>query len=297
MAAETPSVDVTVRESSYKVQTLNQQDLDRNFCLATTNILKWMQAARMDFPWMQAGYTGLSKVEPPAPRRMLMASQMVRLERPGILSEAVGHEVLVQCEVGTIGKSSVEFRYQIFFDERLAGTAVCTMIVVSGTPGNFKPSPVPDPLRRLAATEVSADQTALTQSLATISKQPVEGAYVYGFTIRYSDEDVNKHANHSATARFFDDAKETVAYDESADPALRAAARQQLQAIMVTYGAETRAGDQCEVRVTLAEPGVLDLWVFRVAPNSWGGQAGVVSRGRLVCGDAEQQQPTKKARL
>ena len=39
--------DVTVRKITYAVQALNQQDLDRNFALATSNVLKWMQAARM----------------------------------------------------------------------------------------------------------------------------------------------------------------------------------------------------------------------------------------------------------
>ena len=41
--------DTTAREWGYTMQTLNQQDLDRNFALATTHIVKWMQAARMDY--------------------------------------------------------------------------------------------------------------------------------------------------------------------------------------------------------------------------------------------------------
>ena len=38
--------DNTVREWSYTMQKLNQQDLDRNFALATTHLVKWMQAVR-----------------------------------------------------------------------------------------------------------------------------------------------------------------------------------------------------------------------------------------------------------
>ena len=36
--------DNSVREWSYTMQKLNQQDLDRNFSLATTHLVKWMQA-------------------------------------------------------------------------------------------------------------------------------------------------------------------------------------------------------------------------------------------------------------
>ena len=39
--------DNTVREWSYTMQKLNQQDLDRNFSLATTHLVKWMQAVRI----------------------------------------------------------------------------------------------------------------------------------------------------------------------------------------------------------------------------------------------------------
>ena len=41
--------DNTVREWSYTMQKLNQQDLDRNFALATTHLVKWMQAVRAIF--------------------------------------------------------------------------------------------------------------------------------------------------------------------------------------------------------------------------------------------------------
>ena len=43
--------DNTVREWSYTMQKLNQQDLDRNFSLATTHLVKWMQAVRARLFW------------------------------------------------------------------------------------------------------------------------------------------------------------------------------------------------------------------------------------------------------
>jgi hypothetical protein len=104
--------DTTAREWGYTMQTLNQQDLDRNFALATTHIVKWMQAARMDMPWLGAGYKNLNQLEPPLERRLLVGSQMVRCASPGILTQAVGNEVVTQCEVGSIGNTSMEFRYR-----------------------------------------------------------------------------------------------------------------------------------------------------------------------------------------
>ena len=41
------SFDTTVREWSYTMQELNQQDLDRNFSLATTHIVKWCVLCRV----------------------------------------------------------------------------------------------------------------------------------------------------------------------------------------------------------------------------------------------------------
>lgn len=276
-------VDVTVREREYRVQALNQQDLDRNFSLATTHLFKWMQAARMDMPWMQPGYRGLSLVEPPAPRRMLVASQIVRLVQPGVLSEAAGAEVVISCEVGTVGRTSLEWRYRISFGDRLVATGLTTMIVTSGVPGSFKPSPVPEDLRKLAAPGESKDRAMLTRSLAALPKDPPAGAYTYAFTVRFSDEDVNKHANHSALARHFEDAREVLLADEESPPALRAIARQQLADILITYDAESHARDRCEVRVASSAPDILDMWVVRLEAARPGAGAGLIGRGRLCC--------------
>lgn len=65
---------------------------------------------------------------------------------------------------------------------------------------------------------------------AALKECPTEasdGAYTLPLAIRHSDEDLNKHANHSAYARFFEDAKEVIMIDEDAPPALRAVSSSQ----------------------------------------------------------------------
>jgi len=281
-------VDTKVRIREYRTASLNQQDLDRNFSLATTHIFKWMQAARMDLPWMGPGYRYLGWLEPQMPRRLLVGSQMIRTVRPGILSTAIDNEVRVSCEIGAIGKTSIEFRYQVFFGQSLAATGCTTMIVVGGTPGNLKPTPVPEAIRGLASAEGDEDRKFLLASLDALPKAPSSGAYSLPVVVRYSDEDINKHANHSAMARFFEDAKETILADESADPVLRLLAGMELSAVMISYAAEARALDSCEVKVSSSE-GALDMWVLRTSENRWGGKPGLIARGRVLVGGGTLQ--------
>jgi len=273
------SFDVRKRENEYKVQTLNQQDLDRNFALATTNIFKWMQAARMELPWMQAGYRNFCEVEPKMTRRLLVGSQMIRLIRPGVLAEAVDNEVTTRVEVGDIGRTTLEFRYNVFFGEKQVASGCTVMIATAGTPGNFKPAPVPDDVKALASKNESSDGKFLKDSLAAMPKEPPADAYSTEVVVRYSDEDVNKHANHSAQARFFEDAKEIVLNDPSANPALRGIAEQQLEAILISYAAEVSALDRLVVKLAVAADNVVDVWVTRTEPKP-----GLVSRGRMICG-------------
>lgn len=279
----TPTALAT-RAHEYAVQALNQQDLDRNFGLATWQILKWMQAARMELPWMQPGYRGLSLLEPQMTRRMLVGSQMVRVVKPGALSDAVNNAVRTYCEVGAVGQTSVEFRYKIFFGEHIVATATTTMIVASGTPGNFRPSPVPEAVRALAADDEGADRTFLSDGLARVPKEAPRNAYSHAVLVRFSDEDMNKHANHSALARFFEDAKEDISFDEAANSTLRRLAEMRLAAIQIAYIAEIRALDSLVVKVSPAERGsCLHLWAYRKNTNRFGGKEGLVARGCIVC--------------
>merc|ERR1719350_822339 len=217
----------------------------------------------MALPWMGAGYRFLSLLEPRIPRRMLVASQILRMEHPGVLTEVVGREVTTSVEIGAIGRTSIEFRYRIFFGEDLACTGCTTMIVASGEPGHLKPSPVPEALRSLAKPDGGEDREFLAEGLASLAKLPPAGAYAVPMTVRFSDEDYNKHANHSAMARFFEHAREAILADEAAPPELRAAAEQQLQAVLIHYQSETRALDAFEVAVVCSSDGVLDMWAMR----------------------------------
>lgn len=287
MAAE--GVDTSVRVSEYRASVLNQQDLDRRMCLAPTDILKWMQAARQDYPWIGPGYRQLSLVEPAMTRRMIVASQMVRTVAPGALAAAVDRAVTVRCEVGAIGKTSVEFRYKVFFDGELACTGCTNMINVAGPPGSLKPSPLPEALRGLASPQAEGEDRAMLQAgLRALPEAPPAGAYRCPLDIRFSDEDVNKHANHSAMARFFDDAKEQLLLDEAADPRLRQLAGQRMTAILVSYAAESRALDSCEVAVAAAADGTaLDVWVTRLKAGRYGSAPGLIARGRIVLGGGQ----------
>ena len=120
---------------------------------------------------------------------------MVKTLRPGILAEAVDEEVTTLCEVGSIGNTSIEFRYRILFGEREVATGCSLMICVGGTPGNLKPSPVPDDIRGLAAEGGGEDKTFMQAALKECPAEAPDDAYTLPLMIRHSDEDLNKHAN------------------------------------------------------------------------------------------------------
>ena len=149
-------------------------------------------------PWLGAGYKNLNQLEPPMERRLLVGSQMVRCARPGIMTEAVENEVNTLCEVGSIGNSSIEFRYRILFGDRQVASGCALMICVGGTPGNLKPSPVPDDIRGLAAEGGGEDKAFMQAALKQCPPEAPKDAYTIPLMIRHSDEDLNKHANHSA---------------------------------------------------------------------------------------------------
>lgn len=149
-------------------------------------------------PWLGAGYKNLNQLDPPLQRRLLVGSQMVRCVYPGILTEAVGNEVVTLCEVGSIGNTSIEFRYRIQFGDRQVATGCTLMICVQGTPGNLKPSPIPDDIRRMAAEDGGEDKAFMQAVLNDCPREAPDDAYTMPLMIRHSDEDLNKHANHSA---------------------------------------------------------------------------------------------------
>lgn len=270
--------DVRQATNDYTTGVMNQQDLDRNFGLATSHLFKWMQAARMDLQWVQPGYRAFSELEPKLTRRLLVGSQMIRLASPGILVNASDSRVVTRVEIGDIGRTTIEFRYKIFFDSQQVGVGSVTMIAMAGSPGSFKPTPIPDDVKPLGGKEPSPDAKYMKDALANMPKQAPSDAYATSVIVRYSDEDINKHANHSAQARFFEDAKEIIAADAGADPALRAVASQPLEAVLISYAAEARATEELRVKVTRSAHDTLSVWVERVQPNP-----GLVARGQMVC--------------
>jgi len=273
--------DVNKRINAYRVQKLNQQDLDRNFCLATANLFKWMQAARMELPWMQAGYRAFGLLAPAMTRRLLVGSQVITLVKAGALSEAVDREVTTFVEVGDVGQKAIEFRYRIFFDSELVATASTVMIVVAGTPGHFKSSAaVPEDVRALGSKEKGKDHMLMKETFKSLAKEAPSDAYAAEVVVRYSDEDVNKHANHAAQARFLEDVKELISHDEVASASLRAISQQHLEAIMISYTPfEVSAMDHLTVKVSSSIAGALDVWVYRTHANPV-----LVARGRMICG-------------
>lgn len=232
----------------------------------------------MDLPWVQAGYRALSEVEPPMGRRLLVGSQMIKMVKPGILAEAVDNEVTLRVEVGDIGRTTVEFRCKIFFGRHHVADGSVVMILAAGTPGNFKPSIVPEDVKALAAGDPSSNAKFMKETLAAMPKDAPLDSYTTRVLVRYSDEDVNKHANHSAQARFFEDAKEIIMHDANASPVLRDIAQQQLEAIMISYSAEVSAMDSLHVKASPSSTRGIDVWVYRTDPKPT-----LVARGHMIC--------------
>lgn len=257
--------DVTEREHEYLVQRLNQQDLDRNLCVSTSSLFKWMQAARMELAWLQAGYKNLSHVEPQLPRRLLVASQGLRIIRPAALSEGLHRSVLTRVSIGKVGKTSMEFRYEIFFEADKVADGCTVMIFATGPPGSFTPTPVPEDLKALAAEGLDASPAELSRS---VPDQVPANAYRTRASVRFSDEDLNKHANHSAQARFFEDAREELISDTQAPPELRRLASGHTEALAITYLSEAHALDELGIFLAPSkEPLALDVWVQRTQPD------------------------------
>eukprot|EP01062_Namystynia_karyoxenos_P072304 TRINITY_DN6835_c0_g1_i1.p1 TRINITY_DN6835_c0_g1~~TRINITY_DN6835_c0_g1_i1.p1 ORF type:complete len:313 (+),score=86.17 TRINITY_DN6835_c0_g1_i1:95-940(+) len=256
--------------TSFRVGVINQEDLDRDFSLAFSSVFKWMQSARMRMPWVGVGYRALSAEEPPLARRLVVKQQVLRTH-PGALAEAGGKDIVVECRLGAVGKSSVPFTYRLLADGQEIGTGEVVMICVAGQPGALKPSPVPQRVRDLSAASVAAAPPRPAPRLPDVPKQPPitgasadslrgAGAFAYHMTVRYSDEDVNKHANHSASARFVYDAKAALA---AARHPYSEIAQRPAQIMLLEYVRESRAGDQLVVHLGHCPGGGLYVHITR----------------------------------
>ena len=121
MADSSTSTKHAEQTAKYVQTNLNQQDLDRDFRLSPAALFKWMQAGRMSLPWVGAGYVGLSAEDPPESRRLVVRAQMVCMH-PDALDNAATHDCITHCDVGVVGKSSIELKYRINYGPRQVPT-------------------------------------------------------------------------------------------------------------------------------------------------------------------------------
>lgn len=200
---------------------------------------------------------------------------------PGALAKAPDADVSILVSLGSVGRTTVEFRYRISFNGELVGTGCVLMVCVSGTPGNFKPSPIPERVRRLAPTDTYGDRAFMQRGLQEVPKEtppPSSGSFTYSMVVRHSDEDTNKHANHAAYARFFEDAREVAAVS---DHLVGEIARSgDLNDMMIEYVSEVRAMDHCDVVLSPSKgaegSGAIDVHVYRT-----NNKKGLLARGRM----------------
>ena len=76
--------------------------------LTTGTLLRLMQAPRMDLPFVGPEYSFFSEQEPVKRRRLVVKTQMVRME-PGALQAAAKAKTLkVTVDLGQVGGSTIE---------------------------------------------------------------------------------------------------------------------------------------------------------------------------------------------
>lgn len=275
---------------------VNQEDLDRNLALSNATLFKWFQSARMRLPWVGAGYTDFSKEEPAMMRRLVVKTQMVKME-PGKRAEAPNKVVTSKVTVGNIGGTSIEFRYDVLFDGVKAGTGCVLMIAVGGVPGSLKPSPVPTRVKGLGDPEnVQTFKPFMLEMAGKVAKpkagEPLPASsndvFLHKVVVRHSDEDVNKHANHSAYARYFEDARE-ILIGQGKHPLAKEMVGD-LDTVIIEYGAEATADDVCELRLTKGDgKGTVNVLMHKVGTGGDHSFAPCLPEllvsGSMICGN------------
>jgi acyl-CoA thioesterase FadM len=200
---------------------------------------------------------------------------------PGALDGAATHDVVTHCDLGVVGKSSIEFKYRINYGNQQMGTGIVNMVNVGGVPGALKSSPVPDRVRGLAAAEESSDRKLMMSVLNEMPKDGPAESFVYNTKIRFTDEDVNKHANHASYARFFEDAKWSLRHEMALDNEghkLSAIASRPLVGMVIEYAKEARANDEIEVKLSSRDGASLDVHLYRTNTDA----PGLLVRGHLL---------------
>ena len=246
---------------TFTIPSINQEDLDRNFSIPMASLFKYFQSARMRLPWVGAGYASLSSETPQETRRLVVKTQMVKCD--ATLRETVANkDVNVVVNLGSIGRTTCEFRYTIKFNDEIVGNGVVLMVCVTGEPGSLTPSPMPERVRSLAPKDDATEKKFMLDKSKIVSNMEIPKAsdclFVHKLFVRYSDEDVNQHANHSAYARYTQDAITNARAND-------VIFSDQIQTMILEYNAEARANDICEVRlVKLEEEGDIAVFIIRL---------------------------------
>ena len=113
-----------------------------------------------------------------------------------------------------------------------------------------------------------------------------QNSYTRELLVRYSDEDCNRHVTHARYAEYFEDVKEALAADHAAPEQLRLVASRGMQRIVISYIAEARALDVCEIKVGSSCENALDLWIYKMNDSS--NSPSLVTRGRVYTGGGER---------
>jgi len=249
---------------TYEAGEINQEGLDRNLELPCSTLFKFFQSARMRLPWVGAAYHDFHNEDPvDEMRRLVVKSQGISLTEAAFVTSPLNKVVRTQVQLAEVGKTSIEFRYNVYFDNILVARGCAIMVNVTGPPGGLKPSPVP---RRIADMAPTAEPTShhlaskaeLRKALAaplpaTVPKDPL--AFETTFVVRFSDEDVNKHANHTFLIRLVED---TLACAQATQGKVAALAKffiyNKVVGIAMEYLHEAHALDVVRVQLTERPP-------------------------------------------
>lgn len=201
---------------TYEIGEVNQEGLDRNLELPCSTLFRLFQSARMRLPWIGAAYEAFRTELPADPtRRLVVKSQGMKLTEAAFVTSPLHRAVRTTVQLAEVGRTSIEFRYGVYFDNILVARGCAVMVSVTGPAGRLQPTPVPRRVAHLAPTATPssyalASKGDLRRALAATTA--ADGAraqpaltFETTFVVRFSDEDANKHANHTFLIRLVED--------------------------------------------------------------------------------------------
>eukprot|EP00750_Incisomonas_marina_P007388 INCI14900.1.p1 GENE.INCI14900.1~~INCI14900.1.p1 ORF type:complete len:325 (+),score=39.34 INCI14900.1:103-1077(+) len=249
---------------TYETGEVNQEGLDRNLELPCSTLFKLFQSARMRLPWIGAAYEAFRAESPEDPaRRLVVKSQGLMLTDAALVTSPLHRAVRTAVQLAEVGKTSIEFRYNVYFDNILVARGCAVMVSVTGPAGALQPTPVPRRIADMARTALPsqylfANKADLRRALAPAPAPafaPSAGdpplTFETTFVVRFSDEDANKHANHTFLIRLVED---TLACAHATQGKVAALAKffiyNKLAGVAMEYLHEARAMDVVRVQLT-----------------------------------------------